>query len=106
MIPRLNRLPSARLTSSQAVGTPLFTLRFVKNNLSHPRFAFVVSKRIDKRAVIRNRLKRVLREIAYEELLGKEQGVDILFIVKKNFTDVPRSELQTTVQHALEQIKL
>jgi len=106
MIPRLNRLPSARLTSSQVVGTPLFTLRFVRNNLSYSRFAFVVSKRIDKRAVIRNRLKRVLREIAYEELLRKEQGVDVLFIVKKNFSAVPRSELQTIVQQALEQIKL
>lgn len=104
MIPRLNRLPSTRLQSSQLVSTSLFTLRFTRNNLYYPRFAFVVSKRIDKRAVVRNRLKRVLRQIAYEKTLTKTVGLDLLFIVKKNFIEVPMQELETVVENALEQI--
>ena len=106
MIPRINRLPSTKILSSHIVTTPIFTLRFTKNNLSYPRFAFVISKRIDKRAVMRNRLKRVLREIAYEEMLKKNQGADLLFIVRKNFIDMPRNVIEQTINQALQQIKL
>ena len=32
------------------------------NNLGHPRFGIVVSKKVSKKAVVRNRLKRLFRE--------------------------------------------
>jgi ribonuclease P protein component len=104
MIPRLNRLPSTRMSSSRVFQTPLFTLRFVGNSLSYHRFAFVVSKRIDKRAVVRNRLKRVLREIAYEYSLAYNEGVDFLFVVKKNFSDAPRLQIEEEVIKALKSL--
>ena len=106
MIPRLNRLPSTRLIHSQVITVSLFTLRFTKNTLYYPRFAFVVSKRIDKRAVVRNRLKRLLREIAHTYMLEKKVSVDLLFIVKKNFIELSRGELEAIVKQALDQIKV
>lgn len=106
MIPRINRLPTTRLSSSQAIAAPLFILRFTKNTLSYPRFAFVISKKIDKRAVVRNRLKRVLREIAYQKMLEKPAGIDLLFIVKKNFADVPSQEIEEVITQALQQISV
>jgi len=98
MIPRLNRLPTTRLISSKVISSDFFTLRYVKNDLSYNRFAFVVGKKIDKKAVVRNRLKRVLREIAYTKSLSFPRGVDMLFLVKKNFQDIPYQQMEKEVE--------
>jgi ribonuclease P protein component len=47
------------------------------------RFGFVVSTKISKKAVMRNRIKRILREIVGQELDKVNKGFDVLFLVKK-----------------------
>lgn len=106
MIPRLNRLPSTHLISSRTFVSPLFTLKFSNTTLSYPRFAFVVAKRIDKRAVVRNRLKRVLREIVYQQVSRKNISGDFLFIVKKNFIDSALEQIASEVEQVLKQIRV
>ncbi len=49
------------------------------------RFGFVVSNKIDKRATVRNALKRQLREIAMSLICELENGYDVVVTVKKNF---------------------
>lgn len=59
MLPRANRLPrTVRLGRTEKFSTPLFICKwtFTKNNTS--RFAVVVSKKVDKRAVVRNSVRR------------------------------------------------
>lgn len=105
MIPRLNRLPTTRLNSSKLINSENFTLRFANNSLTYNRFAFVVGKKIDKGAVVRNRLKRVLRELSFKNNLLPE-GIDLLFIVKKNFIDTPSVEVEKEVNGVLSQIHI
>lgn len=50
------------------------------NNLDHPRFAIVVSTKIDKRAVVRNTIKRKFRSAIYSMLSSHDN-----FFRKGNF---------------------
>jgi len=96
------RLPATTLLShAQFFSTPLFSLKIQKNNLSYNRYGFVVSKKISKRAHIRNRSKRRVR--AYVETLSSRlaPGYDMLFILKTSVTSQPSVVVQKDVEKAL-----
>ena len=57
----------------------LVVVRALPNSLTFPRYGFSVSKRVGK-AVARNRVKRLLREISREMPL--KSGWDIIFIAR------------------------
>lgn len=61
-----------------------------------PRFAFIVSTKIDKRATARNRMRRVLSE-SVRHLMATIQPVDGIFIAKKNFADLLQTEVEKIV---------
>lgn len=84
MLKKQNRLSKITKTKENKLFTSsLFNLRISDNKENKTRFAFIVSKKIDKRAVIRNRTKRVLRN-AVEEIIKKlALGKDIIIISKK-----------------------
>lgn len=50
-----------------------------------PRFGFVISNKIDKRATRRNALKRRIRAVIEENLSQIPEGIDVVFQVKKPF---------------------
>lgn len=64
------------------------------------RFAFIVSTKIDKRATARNRMRRVLSE-SVRHLLATIQPIDGIFIAKKNFADLPQTEIEKIVRALL-----
>jgi len=73
------------------------------NTLSHSRFGFVVGKTIDKRAVVRNRIKRVFRSIIEEKWLDT-YGQDVLFILNKNTVNATRENMQKETDSVLHKI--
>ncbi|HOK00650.1 MAG TPA: ribonuclease P protein component [Candidatus Paceibacterota bacterium] len=56
-------------------------LKFLENNLKTSRFGFVVSKKFSKKAVVRNKIKRRLREIIRKNLIYIKKGFDCVIIV-------------------------
>jgi len=89
MLKRENRLAKiVGRTGGKKYSSALFNVRISDNKEDKVRFGFVVSKKIDKRAVVRNRTKRVLRIVA-EEFLKELVGKDVVIIAKKalTFTD-------------------
>ncbi len=62
------------------VGSPLFAVRFIPNNLGHTRWGFAVGKRIAKHAVDRNRAKRRIRELA--RVLPISPGYDLILVAR------------------------
>jgi len=78
------RLPySSNLRNAKQLGFLHFRLKYQQNNLSNNRYGFIIGKAIDKRAVVRNRTKRILRsevEILHPNL---KQGFDFLFFIKQ-----------------------
>lgn len=104
MLPKVNRLPrSVVFTNAQSFTTPFFRVLFQENEVDYNRFGFVVSKSIDKRAVVRNRLKRVLRAIC-QEFVQTQNHKDILFIVKKNFTEEPTEKIKELISEKFKAI--
>jgi ribonuclease P protein component len=80
------------------IESPLFRLICLKNSLPFSRFAFVVSRAVSKRAVIRNRLRRRAREWYRKrsELLGAP--VDLAVIFKKEAVGATRAALYAELE--------
>lgn len=57
-------------------------LKIKKNKLSYNRFAFIVSQKISKKAVVRNKTRRRLQEIIRKENEKIEPGWDIILITR------------------------
>jgi ribonuclease P protein component len=107
MLKRKYRLPvKAKLTHSSVVKSQTFLLKFSQNSLSRSRFGFILGKKIDKRSVIRNRTKRVIRS-CIEEILEKiKEGYDMLFILQKNALNKKRYEFASEIEKLLSEKQL
>mgnify|MGYP003394971570 CR=1 FL=1 len=65
-----------------SVNSPQFLLKYGQNNLNHARFAVVVSKKIDKKATGRNKIRRRVISLI-KKIFEKELSFDFVFIVRK-----------------------
>jgi ribonuclease P protein component len=94
------RLPS----SIKFLSKPFFTNDFCiikvrKNNLGFNRYAFIISKRVDKRATARNRAKRRTRSY-FEKIHPKiNKGYDILVIGKSNIINKTFKEISINLEN-------
>lgn len=103
MFKRENRLISGiRFDSSCFLANPQFILKKKKNKLNINRFGIVVSKKIDKRAVVRNRIKRIFRETLVDLNKIMTSGNDILLITKKDALGKTRKEIAALLEKVLE----
>lgn len=75
-----------------------FTLRFWENRESLSKFAFIISKKIDKKAVIRNKIKRSLARVLEEILTEIKPGYNFVFIVKKEILGKSQEEVAENVK--------
>ena len=102
MLPQQHRLPgTTRLIHSKFRKTPLFSVKYSHNDIAFSRFGFVVRKTVDKRAVIRNRIKRVFRSCIEEQLEEILSGYDMLFFLEKGIIDTSRDQLCQKLQQFL-----
>ena len=81
----------------------LIVMRALPNGLSLSRYGFSVSKRVGK-AVIRNRVKRRLREILRAAPL--QPGWDIVFIARSLIATADYSSLEKSVEGLLSKARL
>lgn len=103
MLSRQYRLPATtKLTHPRFIRTDLFSVKYATNDLTVSRFAFVIRKTVDKRAVIRNRIRRVFRS-CIEELTGEiTPGFDMLFFPEKGIMEVTRDTVLGELRKTLE----
>jgi ribonuclease P protein component len=80
-------------------------LKVINNSLEYSRFAVVVSKKVSNKAVIRNKVKRRLREILKKRLLDKK-GLDIVLIAKPGIEQKDFKELENKADIILKRAKL
>ena len=85
--------------------SPLMVLAFLRNELDHSRFGFVVSKRLGN-AVKRNRIKRQMREATRLQLPQIEPGVDLVVIARQPIREASYQEIEQTLLYLLKKSKL
>lgn len=90
MLPKVNSLKKKKdfekvFKEGQSFKESFLYLKIKKNNLKSSRFGFVVSKKISKKATIRNKIKRRLREITRIKLPFIKKGIDGVIIVASGF---------------------
>lgn len=106
MLARKLRLPAAtKFKNSHTFREDMFTVKFQENNLIYARFGFVVAKTIDKRAVVRNALKRMVRGHIESTHLGLEKGVDVLFILRPAIKNIPQEQVYREIDEAMQKVK-
>lgn len=105
MLSKKFRLPSSVLFKGQVstVREPEFIMKYKKNNLPYNRYGFVVSKAIDKRAVVRNRLKRLFRA-HIENAFPPGEGFDILFVLRAAVKNLEPKEIGGKIYQAMQRI--
>lgn len=105
MLPKSHRLPASEiqtvLKQGRKITMPMGQLIFRQTQNPVSRFAFVVSARIDKRAVVRNRIKRLLRESIRHLLPQIAEGRDFVIIAKKNISGLNQSETDNLIKSSL-----
>ncbi len=69
-----------------------FTVRYRCNQSSHARLGLAVSRRTSKRAVVRNRIKRVVRE-SFRQHRWQLQGFDVIVISRSAAASCDNSAL-------------
>lgn len=80
----------------------LLTLKSVRNDLGHPRIGFVVSTKVAKHAVDRNRIKRRLRAIVGKVIGELRGGNDVAIIAKKDAVGASFAEMEAATLRLLE----
>lgn len=91
MLKKQNRLAKVEGVQGKIFSSKLFSIKVSKDILTEPKFAFVVSKKISKSAVVRNRTKRVLQK-AIEEILEKISKENKVVIYSKKELDFKQKE--------------
>lgn len=81
----------------------LLVMKVLPNGLTLSRYGLSVSKRVGK-AVTRNRVKRILREILRSEPL--ESGWDIIFIARPLASDANYTDMEKSIDTLLSQAQL
>jgi ribonuclease P protein component len=91
-----------------AIRSRLITIKYTNNpHRKHSRFAVVVSKKVHKSAVGRNRIRRRVYEVVRLELPKFKSAHDVAILVfSSELISLPAAELHETVQQLFEQAGL
>jgi ribonuclease P protein component len=108
MLKKVNRLAKDRdiqtaFVRGRTFFNPYFTIKFVPSR-TIPRFTVVVSTKVFKNAVARNRLKRILREYIRKNLGGFKNG-DYVIIAKPKINKLLEGEAQKYFFSVMERLK-
>ena len=106
----MKTLKKKNIIETLNIGNRFYTQHLIvvyrRNNLGFPRFAFVISKKFSKKAVVRNRVKRIIKE-ALRHKKGKLSNLsyDIILIPKKGIFDKKSIDLMTDIEVILTKLE-
>jgi len=103
MLPRKNRIvKKAEFEKIKKVGRRIpsasFSAVFLKGEGKDPKFGFVVSGKVAKKAVDRNRTKRVFSQ-SVRDLMGNfPEGVEVVFLLNKKALLLREPEVKKEIE--------
>ena len=75
------------------VNAPFLRVIYKKTDLPYPRLCVQVSKKVSKKAVVRNRIRRRTKEAFRMPMAQAQQGVDMVILARRDVADMPWPEL-------------
>lgn len=100
MLPKINRIKKKKdfeevFKNGAGFKIPSLILRVVKNRLEFSRVGIIVSQKVSKKAVERNKIRRRLSEITRAEFENIKPGFDLVFIAlaaakAKEFSEIKK----------------
>ena len=111
MLAQKNRLRRKKdfervLRKGKGLKEDFLILKMVKNNSSQNRFGFIVGTKISKKAVLRNKLKRRLRELVRGKIEKIKKGFDIILIAQSGLENRDFWELEEIFTKIFRRAKL
>jgi ribonuclease P protein component len=110
MLTKKHRLPKKRIDQVKGGGryfqTAFFTLAYLSGKTTDSQFAFVLSKRVSKKATIRNKTKRLIAGSVREIMTDLKDGFWVVFLVKRAALDQNKAALSEAVRESFAQIGL
>lgn len=99
MLPRSNKVTRKKEVEELAkkgrrCTSAFFIIKVLPNNTQHNRFVIVVSGKVHKKAVKRNKIRRQVREIIRTDLLQGSRGHDVMVVVKDTALEQTFAELR------------
>ena len=91
---------------SKAIAGKLVFFKVKKNNVGSSRFCIVVSSKISKKAVVRNKIKRRIREISKKIYPGLKPGFDIAIIARTAILNKKYSEIEEEINNLFKSAKI
>ena len=81
-------------------------LKASKNKLANSRFGFIVSAKISKKAVDRNKIKRQLRQVIRDSIKEIKPGYDVVIITQPAIINKEYKEIKNLVLKSLVKLRL
>lgn len=111
MLKKTNRITKDKefdraFKTGQSFYTKVFGVKAADNGLSLARLGVLVSTKVSKKAVVRNKIKRQIREIIQKELPHLKEGKDLVIIVFSQILDKNFEEIKEGVVFGLKKLKL
>ena len=92
--------------TGQSFFLPQMVVKHAKNKEGVSKFGFIVSTKVDKRAVVRNKLQRQMREIIRDMIPSLKTGRSVLIIAKKQALELDFEGLKKQISFAFDKIGL
>jgi ribonuclease P protein component len=94
-------LKSGQSTHNQTLG-----IKAIKNNFNQSRFGIIISTKVSKKAVIRNKIKRQIRAIIKTELKDLKTDEDIVIITFPKITEKKLPEIKSVIKNGFNKLNL
>lgn len=105
MFKKTQRIPRGeKITPFHSFSTPYFVLKSLNNNLLYNRYRFVISKKTEKKAVLRNKIKRVFFDCVKSNNT-QTKGKDMIFIINKKAISLEKEALCKVLKETTEKVK-
>lgn len=111
MLPQINRIKKKKdfelvFKGPKAVKIIPIAARMVNNNLSVSRFGIIVSQKVSKKAVIRNKVRRRISESIKGELRDIKTGADVAIVTLPGVDKLEFIETKELIKKILIKLKL
>ncbi len=111
MLPKTHRIHTDQdikelVQTGKTFFLPQLTIKYAPNNDGVTKVGFIVSSKVDKKAVVRHRLTRRMREASRRLLDDIRPGYSLLIIAKKAAIELSFEDLSKQLIFAFSQMKI